>query len=150
LASESNPAANLAALGPKSGHKVVRVGADGSAWFEAFRCKNCGAVFAEQTKACRSCCGRDTLSAFRPAPIGKLYSWTVVHRSYPGIKVPFASAIVDLQDGLALKGTLRLDDLASLKAGMPVRLVIDDAGGAKDKDGRPYVGFHFIAEGEGA
>jgi hypothetical protein len=28
---------------------------------------------------------------------------------------------------------------------MPVRLVFDDAGGARDKDGAAYIGFHFVA-----
>jgi hypothetical protein len=31
---------------------------------------------------------------------------------------------------------------------MPVRLVIDNAGGATDKDGGAYVGFHFTPLGE--
>ena len=35
---------------------------------------------------------------------GRLYSYTVVYRSYPGIKVPFISAIVDLEGGGCLKG----------------------------------------------
>jgi len=72
----------------------------------------------------------------------------VVSRSYPGIAVPFVSAIVDLDDGLTLKGTLRDVAPHSLRAGMPVRLVIDNAGGATDKDGAPYVGFHFTPLGD--
>lgn len=143
----ARPEADLA---PKSGHKVVRVGPDGATWLEAFRCSNCGAVMAEVTRACRSCGGRNSLAPFRPEPSGTLYSWTVVYRSFPGIKVPFVSAVVDVDGGLALKGTLRLDDHESLRVGMPVRIEFDDAGGAKDKDGRPYVGFHFVAEGDAA
>ncbi len=143
----AGPEADLA---PKSGHKVVRVGPDGEAWLEASRCSNCGAVMAERTRACRSCGARNTLVPFRPKAIGTLYSWTVVYRSFPGIKVPFVSAVVDVDGGLALKGTLRIDDHDSLKFGMPVRIEFDDAGGAKDKDGRPYVGFHFVAEGASA
>jgi hypothetical protein len=72
----------------------------------------------------------------------------VVERSYPGIKVPFVSAIVDLDDGLTLKGTVLCGDPAGLRQGLPLRLVFDDAGGAKDKDGVPYIGFHFVPAGE--
>jgi len=151
LVSGSNTIAGPEAdLAPKSGHKVVRVGPDGTAWLEASRCSNCGAVMAERTRACRSCGGRNTLVPFRPKAIGRLYSWTVVYRSFPGIKVPFVSAVVDVDGGLALKGTLRLDDHESLKVGMPVRIEFDDAGGAKGEDGRPYVGFHFVTEGAAA
>ncbi len=137
-----------AALDAKPGHKAVRLGADGSAWVEGFRCASCGAVFPEPTMACRACAVRTLPEPFRATERGALFTWSVVHRSYPGIAVPFVSAIVDLDDGLSLKGTLRGVAPADLKAGMPVRLVMDDAGGAKDKDGAAYVGFHFAAAGE--
>ncbi|MEY4159935.1 MAG: hypothetical protein RLZZ136_556 [Pseudomonadota bacterium] len=135
---------------PRSGHKAVRVAADHSAWIEGYRCDDCGAILIDAGMACRRCGNRQPLKPFRAQPQGKVYSWTVVHRSYPGIAVPFVSAIVDLEDGLSLKGTLRDIDPDTVQAGMPVRLIIDNAGGACDKDGNPYVGFHFIDEGAAA
>ena len=77
---------------------------------------------------------------------GKLWTWSVVHRSFPGLKVPFVSAIVDLDGGPTLKGTVIGVDPADLRQGLPVRVVFDDAGGATDKDGAPYIGFHFVAQ----
>lgn len=129
----------------RPGHKAIRVAADGSAHVEGFRCAACGAVFPEPTMACRACADRTPPQPFRAAETGRLYSWSVVQRSYPGVAVPFVSGIVDLDDGLTLKGTLRGVAPEALAAGMPVRLVIDDAGGARDKDGAAYVGFHFAA-----
>lgn len=123
----------------------MRVGADGSAWIEGYRCDECDAVMAVPTMACRACASRTPPGAYRSAQTGKLYTWSVVHRSYPGIAVPFVSAIVDLDGGLSFKGTLKGVEPADLKAGMPVRLVFDDAGGAVDAEGTPYVGFHFVA-----
>ena len=131
----------------KAGNKAVRVGIDGSAWIEGFRCAACGAAVPVATIACRSCADRHPPVPFRAVETGKLYSWSVVHRSYPGIAVPFVSAIVDLDDGLSLKGTLRDVPADALAAGMPVRLVLDDAGGARDAEGTPYVGYHFVAAG---
>lgn len=133
---------------PKPGHKAIRVAADGSAYVEGFRCGACGAAFPEATMACRACANRTPPEPFRASETGSLYSWSVVHRSYPGVAVPFVSAIVDLDDGLTLKGTLRDLAIERLKAGMPVQLVFDNAGGATDKDGVPYVGFHFIPTGD--
>ena len=75
---------------------------------------------------------------------GKLFTWSMVHRSFPGIAVPFLSVIVDLDDGLTLKGTLRDAGEDDVKAGLPVTLVFDDAGGAKDANGAGFVGFHFV------
>jgi uncharacterized OB-fold protein len=129
----------------RPGHKAIRVGPDGSAWIEGLRCPDCGAVLAELTLACRSCGSRQKLEPFRAAQTGTLYSWAVIHRSYPGIAVPFVSAIVDLDGGPTLKGTLRGVAADALQVGMPVRLVFDAAGGARDAHGVAYVGFHFIA-----
>lgn len=133
---------------PKPGNSLIRVGADGRPSIEGFRCGDCGGVFTERTMACRRCASRHAPEAFRAAEEGKLYSWSVVHRSYPGVAVPFVSAIVDLNDGLTLKGTLRGVDAKAVRQGMPVSLVFDDAGGARDREGVPYVGFHFTPKGD--
>lgn len=137
----------LSASAAKPGHKVIRLGGDGSTWIEGYRCPDCSAVALELTMACRKCGGRKPLEAFRSAQTGSVYSWGIIHRSYPGIAVPFISAIVDLDGGLTLKGTLRGIDPEALKVGAKVRIEFDDAGGAVDKDGAPYVGFHFVTEG---
>lgn len=132
---------------PRPATGVVRIAADGAAHIEGFRCAACGAAFAEATLACRACGDPARPLPFRAAETGTLHTWSVVHRSYPGIAVPFVSAIVDLDDGLTLKGTVRVAPEA-LRSGLPLRLVYDDAGGATDKDGNPYIGFHFVAQGD--
>lgn len=140
--------ASVAAMAPRPGNSAIRIGADGRPWIEGFRCEACGAVVAQQTMACRACAHRVPPEPFRAAGKGRLHTWSVVHRSYPGIAVPFVSAIVDLDEGLALKGTLRGVALDGLRSGLPVDLVFDDAGGATDKEGAPYVGFHFEPAGD--
>ena len=130
---------------PRPAHRAVRTGSDGSHWIESLRCEDCGAIVAEPAMACRRCASRRPLVAVRGAGPGKLYSWAVIHRSYPGIAVPFVSAIVDLDGGMTLKGTLRDVDMVSLRPGLAVRVVFDDACGARDSQGAPYVGFHFVA-----
>ena len=136
---------NSISIAPKAGNKSVRVGDDGSVWIQGYRCGSCGAVMPVPTMACRRCASRIAPDAYRSPETGTLYTWSVVHRSYPGVAVPFVSAIVDLDGGLSFKGTLKGVDLEALRTGMPVRLVFDDAGGAVDADGNPYVGFHFVA-----
>ena len=121
---------NSISIAPKAGNKSVRVGDDGSVWIQGYRCGSCGAVMPVPTMACRRCASRIAPDAYRSPETGTLYTWSVVHRSYPGVAVPFVSAIVDLE---------------ALRTAMPVRLVFDDAGGAVDADGNPYVGFHFVA-----
>lgn len=127
---------------------VIRVATSGEPTIEAFRCSGCGAVVTEQTIACRACGIRQAPEAYRSPETGALWTWSVVYRSFPGIEVPFISAIVDLDGGLTLKGTVVGADADKLHQGLRLRLVFDDAGGAKDKQGTPYVGFHFVPEGD--
>jgi len=136
------------AMLPKPASSVIRVGADGKPFIEAFRCGACGAVVTEQTLACRACGARQAPEAYRSPEMGALWTWSVVHRSYPGIEVPFVSAIVDLDGGLTLKGTVIGAEPGQLHQGLRLRLVFDDAGGARNKEGAPYVGFHFVPEGD--
>ncbi len=134
------------ASAPISGHRAVKVGNDGSHWIEGLRCEDCGVFVANAALACRRCASRRPFAPVRAEGTGKLYSWAVIHRSYPGIAVPFVSAIVDLDGGMTIKGTLRDVDMASLRPGVAVRVVFDDACGARDSQGVPYVGFHFVPE----
>ncbi len=132
-------------------HIALRIDADGAAWIEAFRCGECGAVVPESSMACRRCDTRTPPSPFRAAENGRLYTWSIIERSYPGVAVPFVSAIVDLDGGPTLKGTLRGVATADLVSGLPVRVRFDDAGGAVSAEGVPFIGFHFeLAEGADA
>lgn len=133
---------------PKAGNKAIEIRPDGSPRIVGFRCGSCGGVVAEQTMACRACASRTPPEPFEVTQDGKLHTWSVVHRSYPGVAVPFVSVIVDLDDGLTLKGTLVGVEQEQLRHGLPVRLLFDDAGGARDEDGAPYVGYHFVPKGD--
>jgi uncharacterized protein len=128
--------------------KLVVLGANGAPHIRGFRCGACGATYATPSMACRACGGRQPPEAYKAAETGTLHTWSIVHRSFPGVAVPFVSAIVDLADGLAVKGTLKGVDHAALRQGLPVRLVFDDAGGARGSDGAAFVGFHFVPEGD--
>jgi uncharacterized OB-fold protein len=76
---------------------------------------------------------------------GKLYSYSIVYRSFPGIEVPYISAIVDLDDGTAIKGNLINvePDPENIDFDMPVEVVYDDALGRKDADGNAYLSYFF-------
>ncbi|WGM47481.1 hypothetical protein KOAAANKH_02358 [Brevundimonas sp. NIBR10] len=128
-------------------HAAIRVAETGEPSIEGFRCADCGAIMIDQPMACRACTSRTPPQAFRVGERGRIVTWSTVLRSFPGVKTPFVSAIVDLDDGLTLKGTVRGVDPESLGVGLPVSLVFDDAGGARAPDGAPYVGFHFVKAG---
>ena len=118
---------------------------DSGAWVEGRRCTACDARTAAVHLACPSCGGRDTVETYRASTTGKLHAYSIVRRSFPGVPVPFVSAIIDLDDGLTLKGNLInvAAEPEALPAGLPVRMVFDDAMGRTDKDGASYVAFFF-------
>ncbi|MBO6657112.1 MAG: Zn-ribbon domain-containing OB-fold protein [Pseudomonadales bacterium] len=114
-------------------------------YLEGHKCGECGAVFLGQRENCSSCGARDQMSPTRLSTKGKLYSYSIVHRSFPGIEVPYISAIVDLEGGGTVKGNLiNIDpDPEKIEFDMPVEVVFDDALGRKDRDGNSYVSYFF-------
>ena len=118
---------------------------NGDPFLEGHKCSKCGAIFLGERKVCSSCFSRDTLEAVKLNNTGKLYSYSIVCRSFPGIDVPYISAIVDLDGGGTIKGNL-IDvepDPEKIKFDMPVEIIFDDALGRKDADGNSYISFFF-------
>ena len=92
-----------------------------------------------------NCFARDSMKSIKLNNTGKLYSYSIVFRSFPGIKVPYISAIVDLDGGGTVKGNL-IDcepDPDQINFDMPVEVIFDDALGRKDKDGNSYISYFF-------
>ena len=118
---------------------------DGSPYLEGEKCGACGAVFVGERDTCSKCGARGRMKAIKLSNKGKLYSFCIVHRSFPGIEVPYVSAIVDLEGGGTVKGNLiGVDpDPAKIKFDMPVEVVFQDALGRKDKDGNNYISYFF-------
>ena len=127
----------------------LKIGA-GEPRLEGEKCAKCGAVFVgDRPKVgglatCGACGARGTLEVVRLANTGKLYNWTIVQRSFPGAKVPFISAIVDLDGGGSLRGNLIDVEPTpdAIKFDMPVKVVYGDAG-RQDEDGASYLAYFF-------
>ena len=118
---------------------------NGDPFLEGHKCSKCNAMFLGERKVCSSCFSRDSLVAVKLNNTGKLYSYSIVFRSFPGIDVPYISAIVDLDGGGTIKGNL-IDvepDPEKIKFDMPVEIIFDDALGRKDADGNSYISYFF-------
>ena len=114
-------------------------------YLEGQKCGECGAIYLGERNTCASCGARDKFEAIRLANKGKLYVYSIVYRSFPGIEVPYISAIVDLEGGGTVKGNLiNVEaDPKNIEFDMPVEVVFDDALGRKDKDGNSYISYFF-------
>lgn len=133
---------DLAALKPVT--PFVKAPEEGPPYLEGSKCMACDEVQVGERTACPRCGARDRMKSIRLADTGRLYNYTVVYRNFPGVEVPFVSAIVDLDGGGTLKGNLIEvePDPAKLSFDMPVKLVFRDAGRA-DKAGNRYLAYFF-------
>ena len=123
----------------------LKIPDDGDPYLEGYRCGSCEAVYLDERTVCSKCGARESMSTFTLSNSGSLYSYCIVHRSFPGIEVPYISAIVDLEGGGTVKGNLiNIDpEPEKIEFGMPVEVVYDDALGRKDRDGNSYLSYFF-------
>jgi len=108
----------------------------------AQRCAACGALFLDRRNACARC-GADEFDEHALATTGALRSFTIVHRSAPGVDTPYISAVVDLDGGGIVKSTLvgLPVEPGALSPRLRVRLVTFSAG--VDDRGTEAIGFRF-------
>ncbi|MBI3678004.1 MAG: OB-fold domain-containing protein [Proteobacteria bacterium] len=135
-------AADVAGLKPAV--SFLKTAENGAPYLAGSKCKKCGEVFVGTRDTCAKCFTRGQMDHIHLADTGRLYNFTVVHRNFPGVPVPFISVIVDLDGGGTLKGNL-LDvepDPAKIKFDMPVKVVYRNAG-RKDKEGNGYFAYFF-------
>jgi uncharacterized OB-fold protein len=117
----------------------------GTPYLEGHKCKSCKAVFVGQREHCSKCGARDAMETLRLSDKGSLYVYSIVHRSFPGVEVPYVSAVVDLEGGGTVKGNLiNIEpNPEKIQLGMPVEVVYKDALGRKDREGNGYLSYFF-------
>ena len=137
--SEENAADALLPVVP-----FLKIPDDGDPYLEGHKCKACGAVFLGERSVCSSCSARDQIEAVKLSNAGELYVYSIVHRSFPGIEVPYVSAVVDLDGGGTVKGNLiNIDpDPEKISMGMPVEVIYQTAD-RKDAEGNEYLTYYF-------
>lgn len=125
--------------------EYLKIPDDGDPYLEGQKCSACDAVYLGERSTCSKCGARDQIEAVKLSNNGSLYAYSIVHRSFPGIEVPYVSAIVDLEGGGTVKGNLINvePDPEKIEFGMPIEVVYDDALGRKDSDGNSYLSYFF-------
>jgi uncharacterized protein len=123
---------------------------DGEPHLAAWQSADSGALYFDRRNADAKSGGTE-FRRKKLAGTGKVRSFTIVHRTVPGVPAPYVSALIDLDDGGAVKANLTNvpPDPAHVKLGMPVRLTTFVAG--TDDDGTEAIAFAFEpASGKGA
>ena len=142
-------AEKAAAEGPLPIVSWLKIPAKGDPYLEGHKCGSCEAIFLGERDVCAKCGARGQIQAVRLGNAGTLYAYSIVHRSFPGIEVPYVSAIVDLDGGGTVKGNLINvePDPEKTPFGMPVEVVYKDALGRKDSEGNSYISYFFQPRG---
>ena len=111
---------------------------------EGIKCGACGAIYLDPKRvACSKCGASDNFQPVTLSDKGKVYVFSVVHQSFPGIKTPYVTAIVDLPEGVSVRCNINgLDpDPKNFKFGMPVQMVTETV--STDREGNEVVAFSF-------
>lgn len=87
-------------------------------------CENCGTHFFPPRAFCPKCRRKSKIQPYSPSGKGKIHSYTVVHVAQEGFEreVPYALAIVELEEGAQLTAQICDVDLKDLRIGMPVEV----------------------------
>ena len=123
----------------------LKVPEGGDPYLEGHVCKRCNSIFLGPRSVCSRCGARDQMQVRSLSNAGTLYTYSIVYRSFPGIEVPYVSAVVDLEGGGTIKGNLINvePDPKKISFGMPVEVVYKDALGRKDREGNSYLSYFF-------
>ena len=122
----------------------LKVPESGDPYLEGYRCDSCSAITLEERFCCANCGKRDALKPHRLANTGELHVFSITHRSFPGVEVPFISAIADLDGGGVVKTNLiGIDpDPDKIQPGMKVDVVYEVAP-REDSEGNEYMTFYL-------
>jgi hypothetical protein len=129
----------------------LRIPEDGSPHLVGSRCDACGQIFlGDDRTVCSACSARNRMTPLRLGDRGELYVFSIIYRSFPGVETPFISAVVDLEGGGTVKGTLKnvAPDPEQIQLGMPVELIYEIAP-KKDREGNEYLTYYFQPRGFG-
>ena len=123
--------------------EFLKIPEQGEPYLEGQRCQMCGAIFLGARDSCSKCGARGKLEPKQLSKRGTLYVYSIVHRSFPGIEVPYISAIVDLEGGGTVKGNLiNIDPVPEkVKMGMPVEVIFKVAP-TRDREGNEYLTYY--------
>jgi uncharacterized OB-fold protein len=75
-------------------------------YFWGSKCKACGTVFLGERVACGKCGNTDPFEEVRLSDEGEIYVFSVVHQTVPGLEAPYVAAIIDLPEGVAVRGNV--------------------------------------------
>jgi uncharacterized OB-fold protein len=116
---------------------------DGKPTLTALACEACGARYFDHREACASCGSVGPFTRIGLPSTGLVGAFTIVHRAATGVRTPFVSALVYLDDGTAVRANIvNCPPVPErVRLNMRVGLVTFELG--TDSEGTSAIGFGF-------
>ena len=105
------------------------------------RCDACGKTFFPKRETCPNCQEKGNMKEVLLSKIGRLYTYTIVRQAPPGFEPPYATALVDLPEGVRLFAQLTTADPAGIELDGEVELTFGPI--CEDKSGREVISYMF-------
>ncbi len=107
----------------------------------------CGAKFLGARTACGSCGATDKFEEVRYGGDGEIYVFSIVHQTVPGLEVPYVAAVIDLDDGVSVRGNVYgLDPLKPSAEWFGKRVKMFTEKVRVDREGNDIVAAKFRAQ----
>ena len=109
----------------------------------ALVCDVCGAHYFDHREACASCSSSGPFTRADLPRTGRVGAFTIVHRAANGVRTPFVSAVIYLDDGTAVRANVVncAPSPEQVHLHMRVRLITFELG--TDSEGTCAIGFGF-------
>jgi hypothetical protein len=116
--------------------------ADGKPVLLGSRCPECGAYYFPKRHICIAC-SHEGLEEAELSGRGKVWTYTIAGQTPPGslIEAPYALAVVELPEKVAIRSVLTDVDLDAVKVGMDVEIKLVKM--KEDDDGNDVVSYMF-------
>ncbi|MGH7907770.1 MAG: Zn-ribbon domain-containing OB-fold protein [Candidatus Binataceae bacterium] len=112
------------------------------------QCMTCGAAYADVNRvACSKCGSTGSFKTIELSNHGAIYVFSVIHQSFPGIKTPYVTAIIDLPEGVSVRASVDGVDPEQAEKepkrlfNLPVEMFTHVT--AKDREGREVIAFSY-------
>jgi uncharacterized OB-fold protein len=115
---------------------------DGKPVLLGSRCPSCGAHYFPKRQICIAC-AHEGLDEAELSGRGKVWTYTIAGQTPPGslVEAPYALAVVELPEKVAIRTVLTDVDLDAVKVGMDVEITL--ATMKEDEDGNDVVSYKF-------
>ena len=114
------------------------------AYFWGVKCTACGAKFLGARQACGKCGATDKFEEQKYGGDGEIYVFSVVHQTVPGLEAPYVGAIIDLDDGVSVRGNVKgLDPMNPSPDWFGKRVKMYSEVVAQDREGNDVVAAKF-------